>query len=420
MKRLPLFLILIAAGLPLPASGWNLGDHREMARQALADVAADWGLDRPVEVRPLASFLGKLKALRPEIADQWQFSHYLKINPKIDIGTFVSLRHPEEAPGGAKTLAPAEILSLYATDADDGRDQDLFVRDGHGNPKPMFPDQKWFGAIQGPNSQAFRHMEKPPFSLRHPVATFGFPLRSIGEASERTEIYFQLSQLAFALGEDYWGWRFLAGGLHYLQDLHQPYHAGQIAPTLLKQGLGVLLSWGWDEKGFMWSFVHVVSNSHRFFETYVDSPQGRDDGGKEKALSALRGADVPPLLPVSRADLARNVRDASVLLYPKLSESVAAMTGEALTGREEFYSDGDKSDKNSDPKDFIRETPEFEDANRRVFEIVTDRFRSAGAATRAYVKAAIGARSEGAPPADILRRLDDRLGPSLTKDETDP
>lgn len=411
MKR----FLAVAAILLLPgfAQAWNLNDHREMARQALEDVAKDWELDRPCEIHPLSSFLDKLRMLRPEIADSWQFSNYLKINPKVDIGTFESLRFPEGSPKWKKALTPHEILSLYATDVDDGRDQDLFLRDENGAPKPIFPDQRWFGAIQGPNSQAFRHIEKPPFNLRHPIATFGIPFRSIGEASQRVEIYFQLSRLAFALGEDYWGWRFLAGGLHYLQDLHQPYHAGQVTPTLLRQGLGVLLSWGWKEKGFMGSFVHVISNSHRFFETYVDTPSGRDGGLKEKAFSALRGKDSPAFLQVTPAEMAQGVRDASVLLYPRLTETVATMTGSSLTGRETFYSDGDKSPENSDPKDFIKDGPHFEEANRRIFEIVIDRFASAGQMTRAYVKMAISKRMEFQKPEEILAKLDELLGPPL-------
>lgn len=403
MKSRTLSLALLAACLPLNALGWNLSDHREMARLALEDVAKDWGLDDPCEVRPLSSFLDKLGQLRPEIADPWQFSNYLKVNPKVDLGIFASLRYPEGNPKENEALTPHEILTLYTTDPDDGRDQNLFVRDEEGNPHPMFPDQKWFGAIQGPNSQAFRHIEKPPFRWGHPIRTFGIPFRSIGEASQRVEIYFQLSRLAFSLSEDYWGWRFLAGGLHYLQDLHQPYHAGQVTPVLLRQGLRVLFSWGWREKGLMGSFVHVVSNSHRFFETYVDDPQGRDGGMKAKTLVALRGTDAPS---TPAMDLARGVRDASNRLYPELSEAVVRMTGDALTGREEFYSDGDKGETNSDPEDFIRNGPEFADANRRLFEILTERFRSAGAMTRAYVKAAAKEQSQVLNPVKILRELD--------------
>src|SRR6185436_15809665 len=188
----------------------------------------------------------------------------------------------------------------------------------------------------------------------------------VGEASQRAEIYFQLSQLAFALQEDYWGWRFLAGGLHYLEDLHQPYHAGQITPLLFRKGLGILVSWGRKEKGFMGSFAHVVSNSHRFFETYVDRPEGRDGGLKGEALKAIGGTDLADV-PGTVADLARSVRDASNVQFGPLAEAVSRMTGESLYGHEEIFSDGDASGVNSDPKDFILEGPAFEGANNAIF-----------------------------------------------------
>lgn len=398
MKR-----ILIAAAFCLLSSsvfGWNLKDHRDMARLALEDVAGDWGLNEPCEIHPLEAFLEKLRPLRPEIADAWQFSYYLKINPKIDLNVQTSLRFPEGTPK-AKKLAPLEILSLYATDADDGRDQDLFLRDDTGKPIPMFPDQKWFGSVQGPNSQAFRHIEKPPFSLKDPISTFGWPLRAIGEASQRTEIYFQLSQLAFALGEDYWGWRFLAGGLHYLQDLHQPYHAGQASPTLLKRGLEVLLSWGWDEKGFIGSFAHVVSNSHRFFETYVDQA---NNPGKLDALGKVKGRDLS-LFPGSTEALARSVRDFSNGLYDELSKTIEEITGASLYGRAEFFSDGDKGPDNSRIEDFLL-TPIPESSAVKIFEIVADCFASAGKATRTYVRAALDERQNSRKPDEILAAMD--------------
>lgn len=415
MKKLA--IITLFAILPAAAHAWNLNDHREIARRSLEDVSKDWRLDVPCEVHPLSSLLEKLKPLREELGDAWQFSSYLKINPKIDIGTEESLRFPEGSPKGKKEMTPIDILSLYSTDPDDGRDQDLYVRDAEGKPHAAFEDEKWFGAVQGPNSQAFRHIEKPPFSLSHPLTTFGIPLRATGEASKRSEIYFQLSRLAFVLGEDYWGWRFLAGGLHYLEDLHQPYHAGQLTPLLLRKGLNVLLSWGNKEKGFMGSFAHVISNSHRFFETYVDRPEGRDQGLKEDALAALNGTDTLPV-PGSIEGLAHEVRDASNRLFSPLAQAVGQMTGESLYGHEEFFSDGDKGSDNSQIKDFILDGPNFEEANQKIFAVVKDRFASAGRVTRTYVKASLDSRKSEEKSPDILSRLDDLLGPreAVSKD----
>ena len=41
----------------------------------------------------------------------------------------------------------------------------------------------------------------------------------------RVRQYMTLARFAFAQGHPYWGYRFLGWGLHYLQDLSQPYHA---------------------------------------------------------------------------------------------------------------------------------------------------------------------------------------------------
>ncbi len=41
----------------------------------------------------------------------------------------------------------------------------------------------------------------------------------------RIHLYKTLSELAFSLGIDYWGWRFMGWGLHYIADMTQPYHA---------------------------------------------------------------------------------------------------------------------------------------------------------------------------------------------------
>ena len=41
----------------------------------------------------------------------------------------------------------------------------------------------------------------------------------------RIALFGELAELAFSTGHDYWGWRFLGWGLHYVGDLTQPYHA---------------------------------------------------------------------------------------------------------------------------------------------------------------------------------------------------
>lgn len=389
IRILPLFLTLL---FPQELPAWDGSDHQTMGRLALEEVSKDWGLDVPVEVQPLQSLLNKLAPLRTEWSDARHFSDSLKINPKANLEKVVA---PAE---GKAFLTPLEILSDYSIDPDDGRDQDLPL---------LSPDQKWFGVMIGPNSQAFRHIEKPPFRIRHPLSTFGFPLRAVGEATVRAEIYFQASLLAFSLDEPYWGWRLLANSLHYIQDLHQPYHAGQITPGLLARGLWATLRWGWREKGFMGTMSHVVSNSHRFYESYVSQPGNGDQGIKREALQALRGSETSGFVGTVQ-DLARKIRDESNLKFPAIICAVTEISDSILFSSYDFKSDMERAD---DPSQFLKKGPDFERANRRIFEITRERFQSAGRAIRTVVHAAIeGRRTKNAE--EILKAMDRLLARS--------
>lgn len=71
-------------------------------------------------------------------------------------------------------------------------------------------------------SQAPIHM-----GLYHEAALINFaaPFLKKCYPEYRIHLYKTLSELAFSLGQDYWGWRFMGWGLHYIADLTQPYHA---------------------------------------------------------------------------------------------------------------------------------------------------------------------------------------------------
>ncbi len=63
-------------------------------------------------------------------------------------------------------------------------------------------------------SQGYRHMY---FSV------FGGLLKA-GDAPKRANHFFEMSKIAFGKGDNYWGFRFAARAIHYLEDLSQPYH----------------------------------------------------------------------------------------------------------------------------------------------------------------------------------------------------
>ena len=352
----------------LPAFAWNAIDHQTMGRVSLQDVSGPWGLRTPCSIRPLSSLLEKLGKMDESLGDFWHFSDFLKINPTIAWDTL----DPREQ--GKTSVTPLEILSFHSTDPDDGRDKDLIIRDSKGRPHYAFRDQFWFGSLQGGNSQAFRHLEKPPFSWKYRESTFGFPFRAVGEATSRAEIYYQTALLAFALEEDYWGWRFLAGSFHYLQDLENPYHAAQITPELLKKGFKAYWSWGRNQKkGLMPTLAHVVSNSHRFMETYLEQTPNYEP---------LKGDDVLPVPSIH--DLSLQVRDESSRFFPALTGLVGQITNEKLIGPHLFNS-------NTLPYDDTQlyldnESPNFAEANEQIRKIVAERFAATGRVLRTETK----------------------------------
>ena len=398
LKRLLAVSILVF--LSVPARGWHEEDHEAMTRLSLEETAREWGLTRPCPVKPLQSLLDKLARLRPEIGDRWHFSDYLKVNPKID------LEKSDPKIKGRRQLTPLEILSLYSDDPDDGRDQDLFVRDERGSPRPAYPDQKWFGVLEGPDSQAFRHMEKPPLSLRHIESTFGFPFRTLGEATLRAEIYFQASLLAFSLDEPYWGWRLLAGALHYIGDLHQPFHSAQITPFLVKKCLDAYLSWGLKKKGLVGTCAHLVSNEHRFYERYVSSPALIEPRAREEALLALKGVD-SDLPEGSIQELAVKVRDTSNRHFPELVRALAELGAPVLFTPYRF----ENKDYDGEPSRFLKSDDGAKAAAGKIFEITQTQFESAGRAIRTVINSSLKNR-EKKGAGEILEGLDRLLYPT--------
>ncbi|MBE3127462.1 MAG: hypothetical protein IMZ56_04140 [Candidatus Atribacteria bacterium] len=64
-------------------------------------------------------------------------------------------------------------------------------------------------------SQGYRHMYFSVFS----------GLLKAGDAPKRANHFFEMSKAAFGRDDSYWGFRFAARAVHYLEDLSQPQHA---------------------------------------------------------------------------------------------------------------------------------------------------------------------------------------------------
>ncbi|MCJ7814107.1 MAG: hypothetical protein MUP34_01660 [Candidatus Atribacteria bacterium] len=63
-------------------------------------------------------------------------------------------------------------------------------------------------------SRGYRHMY---------ISMFGGLLKA-GDAPKRANHFFEMSKIAFGKGDNYWGFRFAARAIHYLEDISQPYH----------------------------------------------------------------------------------------------------------------------------------------------------------------------------------------------------
>lgn len=134
---------------------------------------------------------------------------------------------------GDKTSAK-KILSLYADEPDWNMDEGLFLNSA----------QTLTGGSQGWRHQYF--------------ILFGGLLK-VGEAPDRALHFYNMAVVAFKVKDLYWGFRFLARSLHYLQDLTMPFHSNP-GPTML------LLSNLFDINGV----TAMVSNHHFALEDYQE------------------------------------------------------------------------------------------------------------------------------------------------------
>jgi len=136
-----------------------------------------------------------------------------------------------------KTISAKQILIDFCDEPDWEMDQHLQL--------------SWMQAFHG-ESQGYRH-------LYYPTGSFHIPMGFIGQgrAPARAQHFYDLAKFAFERGDAYWGFRFLARALHYVQDMSQPMHTRQ----------------------FHWSYIDVIDpyygtlqtikNYHFAFESYI-------------------------------------------------------------------------------------------------------------------------------------------------------
>lgn len=376
MKRLAVLLFVLS---PLPALAWSGYTHRLIAEESLIEVAAEWRLNRPVERTSFEQFLKKFSQIHPQVQTREDFARWLKINPDSPFD------RPSRSEEFKKTSTPLEILTLYSARADDGRDLNLSYDKG---------EQLWFGSGTKTGSQAFRHMEKPPFHPLHPLNTLGFPLGSIGQASQRAQIYFDLAVDAYHVDEPYWAWNFLGVGLHYIQDLGQPYHTAQLLAPLAFNGFKAYFQWGRKNNvGWIPIVTRVVSNAHHYFEGYTDTFLGRAEGFGPAWKKKLHSRQTLPGISSVQA-LAKQVRDHANTLAFATIQATFRVTGKNLL-TPHFYDPGTVEAGPEDPLPYLTtDQPDRMEGAGQISRIMLAVLAQQGMAVRTAVKAFLTAVKE--------------------------
>lgn len=155
------------------------------------------------------------------------------------------------------------------------------------------------------DSKFFKILEKiglDSSSWRHGCWVMFGGLLKLGGAVERFVYYYNMSIFAFKNNDPYWGFRFLARGLHYLEDVTQPQHTYPVPYRVILENL-------FDTK----KIIQIASNHHFTLERY----QGYQYRiGNPKFIMAVTLAE-----PIQVNDAKSLIEDAIMKSYKK-AESI--------------------------------------------------------------------------------------------------
>lgn len=270
--------------LPSPAAAW--WEHTLLTRAATQSL--DF-LNKEVQVESLEDFLRaegpELRLALKEMEAEFQqipaypplpesllfdpsardsrlsFLRSIRINPETKLLSYIQYV-PGAVPADCQNIAYRKITFLKEVDYLQGvpfcltppgsrvsaRDVLVSASDepDYGHDIALFEDNESSAAslygfgVQPFGNPALEYSSQAPFHMGfyHESAVVyalaGFLKRTF--AQYRALQYLRLAQFAFRTGHDYWGYRFLGWGLHYVQDLTQPYHA-TVMPSRSSAGM---------------------------------------------------------------------------------------------------------------------------------------------------------------------------------------
>ncbi|RPI89425.1 MAG: hypothetical protein EHM32_12690 [Spirochaetales bacterium] len=186
----------------------------------------------------------------------------LKDTGFMEKSTYVRLKEGEK-------IAPLEVLTTANDEPDYGFDLGLFTDNNTAYGKVYGFGIQPFGnpnleyGSQAPFHMGFYHEPK--------IIYFFAPFLKRTYPEYRIHLFKSLSEYAFRTGNDYWGWRFMGWGMHYLGDLSMPYHAkplpGVSALRMIWINLKAMLGFAESKNGA----IQLVSNRHTILEEFQEN-----------------------------------------------------------------------------------------------------------------------------------------------------
>jgi len=207
-----------------------------------------------IQLLPGQDKQGRRRLDASEVAVFTQLDHYNTM-------TFVEVKSGE-------LVTPIEVLVSANDDPDNGLDIGLFEDSNteagklYGFGKQAFGNPALEYSTQAPFHMGFYHESSVLFTLA-PFLRDTFP-------DYRVHMYKALSEYAFSTGHDYWGWRFMGWGMHYVGDIAQSYH------STLQPGVSTVSSI-WTNAKDMMGFpqakvdaIQLLSNRHLVLEEFQE------------------------------------------------------------------------------------------------------------------------------------------------------
>ena len=262
----------------------------------------------------------------------------MKTDEAARLNTFIALR-----PG--ELVAPIDVVASATDEPDYGLDFGLWENSGtahgaaYGFGKQPFgnPAVEW--SSQGPLHLGYFHEARVVYKAAP------FLLRAYPEY--RIHLWRSLAAFALRKGHDYWAWRYTGWGMHYLQDLTQPYHARVLPGVGVTRMLWINTLDIVGLHGAKNDAVQLVTNRHfalENFERYWMRAAYADRSSADVGIDALRDTrldgsapyedDWPRRVVSQRAFEASDAIDAALVasLQPKYVSDPGYVFGVTQTG----------------------------------------------------------------------------------------